>query len=145
MMAVASSTYCADAAPPGLLATLNGVVGSIHYSFGYCKTLYTAFNRFLIKDFLAIKGRGVGSLVGGMLIATHGTRPAFRIFGLAAGISGIVYFLIYHLYLVKLERNRMTQKKGRETHGFKRITKNRFLLTFGKNKRTNRRPTGAVG
>lgn len=34
MMAVASSIYCAAAAPPGLLATLNGAVGSAHYSFG---------------------------------------------------------------------------------------------------------------
>lgn len=34
MMAVASSMYCVAAAPPGLLATLNGVVGSVHYSFG---------------------------------------------------------------------------------------------------------------
>lgn len=34
MMAVASSIYCAAAAPPGLLATLNGFVGSLHYSFG---------------------------------------------------------------------------------------------------------------
>ena len=34
MMAVASSIYCAAAAPPGLLATLNGAVGSFHYSFG---------------------------------------------------------------------------------------------------------------
>ena len=34
MMAVASMMYCAAAAPPGLLGTLNGVVGSVHYSFG---------------------------------------------------------------------------------------------------------------
>lgn len=34
MMAVASNLYCAAAAPPGLLATLNGAVGSVHYSFG---------------------------------------------------------------------------------------------------------------
>ena len=33
MMAVASSIYYAAGAPPGLLATLNGPVGSFHYSF----------------------------------------------------------------------------------------------------------------
>ncbi len=34
MMAVASMMYCAAAAPPGMLGTLNGAVGSVHYSFG---------------------------------------------------------------------------------------------------------------
>lgn len=34
LMAVASSTYCAAAAPTGLLATLNGFIGSIYVSFG---------------------------------------------------------------------------------------------------------------
>lgn len=36
MMAVASCAYCMAAAPPssGMLATLNGVVSSLHYSFG---------------------------------------------------------------------------------------------------------------
>ena len=34
LMAFASTMYCAAAAPLGLLATMNGVISSIHYSFG---------------------------------------------------------------------------------------------------------------
>jgi predicted MFS family arabinose efflux permease len=57
LMGVASSMFCASAAPPGTLATLNGAVGSFHYSFG----------------------RGLGSFVGGILISQYGTRTTFQV------------------------------------------------------------------
>ena len=88
LMAVASSIYCSAAAPPGTLATLNGAVGSFHYSFG----------------------RGLGSFVGGILMARYGTRMTFQLFGIAAGIAGIVYLAMHRLWLVKLERLRTRRK-----------------------------------
>ncbi|KAI9554090.1 hypothetical protein GHT06_019362 [Daphnia sinensis] len=91
MMAVASSMYCAAAAPPGLLATLNGAVGSVHYSFG----------------------RGLGSFVGGILMSNFGTRNTFQIFGTAAGFSGLTYFILHRFYLVKIERLRLRRKSER--------------------------------
>lgn len=91
MMAVASSIYCAAAAPPGLLATLNGAVGSFHYSFG----------------------RGVGSFAGGIMMANFGTRTTFRILGAGAGICGLVYFLLHRFYLARLEKNRLQRKSIR--------------------------------
>ena len=88
LMGVASSMFCASAAPPGTLATLNGAVGSFHYSFG----------------------RGLGSFVGGILMARYGTRMTFQLFGIAAGIAGIVYLAMHRLWLVKLERLRTRRK-----------------------------------
>nr|CAH0110425.1 unnamed protein product [Daphnia galeata] len=91
MMAVASSMYCAAVAPPGLLATLNGAVGSVHYSFG----------------------RGLGSFIGGILMANYGTRNAFQIFGVGAGFAGVTYFILHRFYLVKIERLRLRRKSER--------------------------------
>lgn len=34
IMWVAAATYCPILAPKGLLATMTGLVGSVHYSFG---------------------------------------------------------------------------------------------------------------
>ena len=59
-------------APPGLLATLNGVVGGIHFGFG----------------------KGLGSLIGGNIISISGsTAKAYRAFGFFAGVLTVVYFV----------------------------------------------------
>jgi len=76
-------------APPGLLATLNGVVGGIHFGFG----------------------KGFGSLIGGNIISISGsTAKAYRAFGFFAGVSTVVYF-VYIKSLRKLCTGRRRQRE----------------------------------
>ena len=64
-------------APEGLLATLNGIAGGLHYGFG----------------------KGTGGLIGGAIIATTGSIAlAFRYFGVGAAIFGLIYFLYQYFY-----------------------------------------------
>ncbi|XP_063357738.1 uncharacterized protein LOC134647335 [Cydia amplana] len=77
LMWVAAATYCAMLAPKNLLATLIGVLGMAHFSLG----------------------RGSGSFGGGLLIASLGTREAFRYMGLIAFLGGIIYGLLHYFWL----------------------------------------------
>ncbi|XP_063853444.1 major facilitator superfamily domain-containing protein 6-A-like [Scylla paramamosain] len=79
IMWVAAATYCHILAPKGLLATMMGLAGSIHYSLG----------------------RGLGSLIGGYLIANMGLQGAFRIMGYISLASGIIYCFIHYFYMRK--------------------------------------------
>ncbi|EFX74053.1 hypothetical protein DAPPUDRAFT_252370 [Daphnia pulex] len=90
LMGVSCSMYCAQYAPPGLLATLQGMAGSCHYAIG----------------------RGTGSFIGGILIASYGTRETFRMFGIAAGICGVLYVIFYYTYLRKNELSRTRKVPG---------------------------------
>ncbi|KAI8438141.1 hypothetical protein MSG28_010768 [Choristoneura fumiferana] len=81
LMWVAAATYCAMLAPKNLLATLIGVLGMAHFSLG----------------------RGSGSFGGGLLIASLGTREAFRYMGLIAFLGGIVYGLLHYFWLRKIK------------------------------------------
>ena len=86
-------------APPGLLATLNGVVGGIHFGFG--------------KDF--------ESLIGGNIISISGsTAKAYRAFGFFAGVLTIVYF-IYIRFLRKFcsGRRRHSEQEDRDNQEMK--------------------------
>lgn len=56
LMWVSAVTYAASLTPPGLTATIQGTIGSIHYGVG----------------------RGLGSFIGGGLMAAFGPRMAFR-------------------------------------------------------------------
>ncbi|XP_030030821.2 uncharacterized protein LOC115447752 [Manduca sexta] len=80
LMWVAAATYCAMLAPKSLLATLIGVLGMAHFSLG----------------------RGSGSFGGGLLIASLGTREAFRYMGLIAFLGGILYGLLHYFWLRKI-------------------------------------------
>ncbi|KAL4713882.1 hypothetical protein ACJJTC_015536 [Scirpophaga incertulas] len=77
LMWVAAATYCAMLAPKSLLATLIGVLGMAHFSLG----------------------RGSGSFGGGLLIASLGTREAFRYMGLIAFLGGISYGFLHYFWL----------------------------------------------
>ncbi|XP_041975551.1 uncharacterized protein LOC121730529 [Aricia agestis] len=80
LMWVAAATYCAMLAPKNLLATLIGVLGMAHFSLG----------------------RGSGSFGGGLLIASLGTREAFRYMGLIAFLGGVCYGLLHYFWLRKI-------------------------------------------
>ncbi|CAH2102877.1 unnamed protein product [Euphydryas editha] len=80
LMWVAAATYCAMLAPKSLLATLIGVLGMAHFSLG----------------------RGSGSFGGGLLIASLGTREAFRYMGLIAFLGGVLYGILHYFWLRKI-------------------------------------------
>ncbi|KAK4317122.1 hypothetical protein Pmani_011756 [Petrolisthes manimaculis] len=76
---VAACTLCPILAPKGLLATMTGLTGSLHYSVG----------------------RGLGALLGGYLIGAFGLVKSFRIFAVISLVSGFVYVGIHFLFLKK--------------------------------------------
>ncbi|XP_076032426.1 major facilitator superfamily domain-containing protein 6-like [Oratosquilla oratoria] len=78
IMWVAAATYCPILAPRGLMATMTGLAGAVHYSVG----------------------RGVGAFMGGYLISELGTPGAFRVFGVIAVVGGILYFFA-HIFILK--------------------------------------------
>ncbi|XP_022114941.1 uncharacterized protein LOC110993123 [Pieris rapae] len=87
LMWVAAATYCAMLAPKSLLATLIGVLGMAHFSLG----------------------RGSGSFGGGLLIASLGTREAFRYMGLIAFLGGVLYGLLHYFWLRNINMKAMPE------------------------------------
>jgi len=70
LMKVGAQTYIGANAPKGLLGTVNGIAGGLHFGFG----------------------KGIGGLIGGYMIAGIGSIPVvFRCFGIAAAAIGILY------------------------------------------------------
>jgi hypothetical protein len=55
-----------------------------------------------------VKGRGLGSFVGGFLMKFYGTRSTFRILGVAAFFVGLNYFLFNIFYI---RRKRLAKEK----------------------------------
>jgi hypothetical protein len=54
-----------------MLATLNGLIGGVHFGFG----------------------KGIGALMGGTIIAyTGSTAKAYRVFGVVSAVCAILYF-----------------------------------------------------
>lgn len=51
---------------------------------------------------LTFTGRGSGSFGGGLLIASLGTREAFRYMGLIAFLGGVAYGLLHYFWLRKI-------------------------------------------
>ncbi|XP_028166617.1 uncharacterized protein LOC135085178 [Ostrinia nubilalis] len=93
LMWVAAATYCAMLAPKSLLATLIGVLGMAHFSLG----------------------RGSGSFGGGLLIATLGTREAFRYMGLIAFLGGVLYGLLHYFWLRHINMTGMEDACDQDT------------------------------
>lgn len=52
-------------------------------------------------------GRGSGSFGGGLLIASLGTREAFRYMGLIAFLGGVLYGLLHYFWLRKISMSDM--------------------------------------
>ena len=93
---VATSRYVGENAPEGLLATLNGLAGGMHYGFG----------------------KGTGGLIGGAIIAYTGSIAlAFRYFGVGAAIFGVIYFAYQFFYaggFAKYYRESLKQENKKE-------------------------------
>lgn len=56
---------------------------------------------------LILLGRGSGSFGGGLLIATLGTREAFRYMGLIAFLGGVLYGLLHYFWLKNINMTRV--------------------------------------
>ncbi|XP_042884942.1 major facilitator superfamily domain-containing protein 6-like [Penaeus japonicus] len=91
LMWVAAMTSCPVLAPKGLLATMTALTGTIHFSLG----------------------RGLGSLIGGYLIAAMSFPAAFRTFSAATFVCGILYVLVHYFYLrKKIPQGENVQERG---------------------------------
>lgn len=89
LMWVSTVQLAYQISPPGMLATLQAVVGGLNFGVG----------------------RGFGSLVGGSVIVFYGNRVAFRVVGCMALLTALLYGLLHYLVLQPLEvhdkKNRM--------------------------------------
>lgn len=90
LMWVATVRLAYQISPPGMLATLQAVVGGLNFGVG----------------------RGFGSLVGGAVIVLYGIRMAFRVIGCMALATAILYAILHFFFLPPLE---IHDKKGKLT------------------------------
>lgn len=81
LMWVATVGLAYRISPPGMLATLQAVVGGLNFGVG----------------------RGFGSLVGGAVIVLYGIRMAFRVIGCMALFTAILYGILHFFFLPPLE------------------------------------------
>lgn len=51
-------------------------------------------------------GRGLGSLLSGLLIGHLGLRNVFKLFAIICGVTAMLYFIINRLFFRELERKR---------------------------------------
>ena len=56
-------------------------------------------------------GRAIGLTIGSILIAEFGIRVAYLTLGILAGVTSIIYLASYHLWLKKIEHNRINSTK----------------------------------
>ncbi|ETN64833.1 hypothetical protein AND_003414 [Anopheles darlingi] len=91
-MWVVATTYCAVLAPNGLVATLIGVAGMVHFCLG----------------------KGIGAFVGGFLIARVGLRMAFRYVGYFAIGCGVLYKLVHLVWLRRFDQQQPPKEKVAE-------------------------------
>ncbi|KAI9562166.1 hypothetical protein GHT06_013131 [Daphnia sinensis] len=86
------SYFCAAAAPPGMLASLNGILAAAALGLG----------------------RGLGTAVGSFLISSYGIRSTYLLFAILSGSIAILYLTAYHLVLKKMERRRLALTPKRD-------------------------------
>lgn len=100
LMWVATVRLAYQISPPGMLATLQAVVGGLNFGVG----------------------RGFGSLVGGAVIVLYGIRIAFRVIGCMALGTAILYAILHFFFLPPLEIHdkKKKDKNGLESQGSKR-------------------------
>eukprot|EP00057_Strongylocentrotus_purpuratus_P002083 XP_003723809.1 PREDICTED: major facilitator superfamily domain-containing protein 6 [Strongylocentrotus purpuratus] len=72
----ACTSYANQNAPPGLAMTLQAVFTSVHMGFG----------------------KGLGTLLGGLVYDRFGSRNLFRASAFVVGLSGLLYLGLYHVF-----------------------------------------------
>lgn len=130
LMWVAAATYCAMLAPKSLLATLIGVLGMAHFSLGkelsYRPWVTTKLHSVIIM--FGFSGRGSGSFGGGLLIASLGTREAFRYMGLIAFLGGVLYGLLHYFWLRKISTSDLEYTCTEQYAGMKPLRRSLYVV-----------------
>jgi uncharacterized membrane protein (DUF106 family) len=91
------------------MATMIGIVGGLHYGVG----------------------RAAGSMFGGALMSIFDARIAFRIFGIIAGVTAVIYAAIYYIFIRRGEIKKLEQeskKLEQESKETKNIDENNVML-----------------
>jgi len=98
LMVTSSMAYAAQLGTTTTVATIQGLLGAAYYGLG----------------------RGFGTVIGGFIIKwlgsgsldkTYGMRASFRVLGVTAAITGILYFL-FNLFFSR--HHRLKQKQAEE-------------------------------
>lgn len=112
LMWVSTVQLAYQISPPGMLATLQAVVGGLNFGVG----------------------RGFGSLVGGSVIVFYGNRVAFRVVGCMALTTAILYATLHYFFLQPLEVHDK-KKMNRMIGGGSDTMKRNVSLTSSKRRR----------
>lgn len=113
LMWVATVRLAYQISPPGMLATLQAVVGGLNFGVG----------------------RGFGSLVGGGVIVVYGIRIAFRVIGCMALITAILYAILHYFFLPPLEVHEKKKDLSRKSRSGSTLSKTSSSSGGNRNRR----------
>ena len=108
---LAGSYFCAAAAPSGMMASFNGILSAAFFGAGNLFQVDPANWPCSLCDTRG-PGRGLGSSIGSAVISAFGIRTAYLAFGIAAGVTSVVYLFVYQTFLKKYEQQRLQAKKS---------------------------------
>jgi len=101
LMTTSMVAYSAELGTTTTLATIQGLIGATYYGLG----------------------KGAGSFIGGFLMKwlggdsidkTAGTRATFRVLGVAAAATGVLYFLFNIFYIRRRKLNALKNMKNHQ-------------------------------
>lgn len=119
LMWVATVRLAYQISPPGMLATMQAVVGGLNFGVG----------------------RGFGSLVGGAVIVLYNERIAFRVIGSMALTTAILYGTLHYFFLPPLEvhdhkRPSLSSASGSSNNNSKHLKKPSTLTDSKRRRQT---------
>lgn len=123
LMWVSTVQLAYQISPPGMLATLQAVVGGLNFGVG----------------------RGFGSLVGGSVSVFYGYRIAFQVVGSMALFTAILYALLHYFLLQPLEVHDKKKKNRMIGGGASSNVKRTSSLTASKRRRQTAKDVEASG
>lgn len=106
---VAGNYFCANAAGQGgPLATFSALLFSANFGAGNKQEAADKMKS-LIHNLALHKGRTLGTTIGSSLLSTQGMRLNYLIFGVLSGFTAILYMVIYHSVLKRMEKKRLAK------------------------------------
>ncbi|XP_055354046.1 major facilitator superfamily domain-containing protein 6-like [Paramacrobiotus metropolitanus] len=117
---VVASVYCGKIAPD-YLATLQGVIGSVHYAMG----------------------RGVGGLAGGVMFEKLQPRLTYIIWGSGCMVVGLIYAVLHYAWLKRVPNPQRTDADGMRRPSQLSPEDEKMLQRFAKMDAFTRRYTAA--
>ncbi|XP_035219879.1 major facilitator superfamily domain-containing protein 6-like [Stegodyphus dumicola] len=110
MLWVAVVIHSHDIAPEGLTATVISTAGAIHYSIG----------------------KGIGSLIGGLIMDAYGGRTAFRVIAIICLVAAVLYgFYVYIRLSYFRTKHYFSKKDVNGSAGCKKVTKELYTPRNG--------------